>query len=128
MVGGERDDGPQTMPRKATSPSEFEQIARVRTLLRNFSLYPSPELRITTATQKTYAGQLMRDHVGSNARKGTRLTYYGAVVLLTEDGEVEIDYLDIVWVEPNKPNAPGNPSPGRGAACGSQDGSGMLPH
>jgi hypothetical protein len=114
------------MPRKATSPFEFEQIARVRTLLRGFSLYPSPELRITTATRKTYAGQLVRDHVGSNARKGTRLTYYGTIVLLTGDGEVEIDYLDIVLVEPGHPEGISSPPSGT-APCGQQDGSGMLP-
>jgi hypothetical protein len=128
---GRGDDRPQPMPRKATSPSEIEQIARVRMLLRGFSLYPSPELRITTATRKTYAGQLVRDHVGSNARKGTRrkgarLTYYGTIVLLTGDGEVEIDYLDIVLVEPGHPE--GIPSPPAGTPpCGQADGSGMLP-
>lgn len=114
------------MPRKATSPVEFEQIARVRTLLRGVRLFPSPDLRVITASQKTYAGQLMRDQVGNNARKGGQWSYYGAIVLLTGEGEVEIDYLDIVWVEPKKPDGLGSPTPGRSPPCGSQDGSGML--
>ena len=67
------------MPRKATSPVEFDQIDRVRTLLRGFRLHPSPDLRVTTASQKTYTGQLVRDHVGNNARKGGRWAYYGAL-------------------------------------------------
>ena len=115
------------MPRKATSPAEFDQIDRVRTLLRGFRLHPSPDLRVTTASQKTYTGQLVRDHVGNNARKGGQWAYYGAVVLLTGDGEVEIDYLDIVLVEPKGSIAPASPATGNAAPCGSQDSSGMLP-
>ena len=118
---------PHTMPRKATSPAEFDQIDRVRTLLGGFRLHPSPHLLVTTAGQKTYAGQLVRDHVGNNARKGGRWAYYGAVVLLTDDGEVEIDYLDIVLVEPKDCIATGSQAAGDAAPCGSQDGSGMLP-
>jgi hypothetical protein len=115
------------MPRKATSLVEFDQIDRVRTLLRGFRLHPSPDLRVTTAGQKTYTGQLVRDHVGNNARKGGRWAYYGALVLLTGEGEVEIDYLDIVLIEPKASVAPGSTTTGNGASCGSQDGSGMLP-
>ena len=115
------------MPRKATSPAEFDQIDRVRTLLRGFRLHPSPNLKVTTAGKKTYVGQLVRDHVGSNARKGGRLAYYGSVVLLTNEGEVEIDYLDIVLVEPKGSITPVGSPTGDAAPCGSQDGSGMLP-
>ena len=115
------------MPRKATSPAEFDQIDRVRTLLRGFRLHPSPNLQVTTAGKKTYVGQLVRDHVGSNARKGGRLAYYGSVALLTDEGEVEIDYLDIVTIEPKGSIATGSPAAGNVAPCGSQDGSGMLP-
>ena len=115
------------MPRKATSPAEFDQIDRVRTLLRSFRLHPSPDLRVTTAGQKTYTGQLVRDHVGNNARKGGRWAYYGALVLLTGEGEVEIDYLDIVLIEPKGSIATGSPAAGSVAPCGPQDGSGMLP-
>jgi hypothetical protein len=115
------------MPRKATSPAEFDQIDRVRTLLRSFRLHPSPYLRVTTAGRKTYVGQLVRDHVGNNARKGGRLAYYGSVVLLTEGGEVEIDYLDIVLIEPKGSISPASPSAGSATPCEPQDGSGMLP-
>ena len=115
------------MPRKATSPAEFEQIARVRALLRGFRLFPSPDLRVTTATQKTYAGKLVRDHVGNNACKGGRWIYYGTIVLLTAEGEVKIDYLDIVWVEPGRPEGQADPPPAGTSPCGPADGSGMLP-
>jgi hypothetical protein len=115
------------MPRKATSPAEFDQIDRVRTLLRSFRLHPSPDLRVTTASQKTYTGQLVRDHVWNNARKGGRWAYFGALVLLTSEGEVEIDYLDIVLIEPKGSIAKGSPTAGNAAPCGSPDGSGMLP-
>ena len=115
------------MPRKATSLAEFDQIDRVRTLLRGFRLHPSPDLQVTTAGQKTYTGQLVRDHVGNNGRKGGRWSYYGTVVLLTDNGEVEIDYLDIVLIEAKGSSAPGSSANGSGAPCGSQDGSGMLP-
>ena len=115
------------MPRKATSPAEFDQIDRVRTLLRGFRLHPLPDLQVTTAGWKTYAGQLVRDHVGSNARKGGHLAYYGSVVLLTDDGEVEIDYLDIATIEPKGSVTPTSPAAGSIAPCGSQNGSGVLP-
>jgi len=115
------------VPRKATSPAEFDQIDRVRMLLRSFRLHPSPDLRVTTAGQKTYTGQLLRDHVGNNARKGGRWAYYGVLVLLTGEGEVEIDYLDIVLIEPKGPIATGSPAAGNGAPRGSRDGTGMLP-
>jgi hypothetical protein len=124
--GAAKRASPQTMPRKATSPAEFDQIDRVRMLLRGFRLHPSPDLRVTTAGRKTYVGRLVRDHVGSNARKGGSLAYYGSVVLLTDQGEVEIDYLDIVLIEPKGPIAPSSPTTGHVAPCGSQDGSGML--
>jgi hypothetical protein len=88
------------MPRKATSPAEFDQIERVRILLRGFRLHPSPDLEVTTAAQKTYVGRLIRDHVSNNARKGGRWAYYGALVLLTDHGEVALDYLDIALIEP----------------------------
>jgi hypothetical protein len=107
------------MPRKATSPAEFDQIDRVRTLLRGFRLHPSPDLRVTTVAQKTYIGKLVRDHVGNNARKGGRWAYYGAVVLLSDEGEVEIDYLDIVLIEAKGPIATGSPAAGNAAPCGS---------
>jgi hypothetical protein len=125
--GGAQGVNPPTMPRKATSPAEFDQIDRVRMLLRGFRLHPSPDLRVTTVGQKAYVGLLVRDHVGNNGRKGGRLAYYGSVVLLTDEGEVEIDYLDIVLIEPKGSMAPASPAAGSVAPCGTQDGSGMLP-
>jgi hypothetical protein len=116
------------MPRKATSPAEFDQIGRVRTLLRGFRLFPAPELHVTTATQKVFSGHLVRDHVGNNARKGGRWTYYGSILLHTEHGEVEIDYLDIVSVDAKRPEGRGTAPSASGPACGSRDGSGMLPN
>jgi hypothetical protein len=125
-AGAPNGDAHRTMPRKATSPAEFEQVARIRSLLGNLRLHPSPDLHVTTAGQKTYRGQLVRDQVGNNARKGGRWAYYGTVVLLTQEGEVEIDYLDIVLVEPRDPSAPSDPPDGV-APCEPHDGSGMLP-
>lgn len=116
------------MPRKATSPAEFEQMARVRTLLREFRFFPSPELRVTTATGKAYSGRLVRDHVGNNAGRGGRWTCYGAIVLRTGAGNIEIDYLDIVWIEPNPPENAAEPQSADAAPCGSPKGSGMLSH
>ena len=99
------------MPRKATSLVEFDQIDRVRTLLPGFRLHPSPDRRVTTAGAEGLhrpAGARPRRH---NARKGGRWAYYGALVLLTGEGEVEIDYLDMVLIEPKASVAPAAPRP-----------------
>ena len=91
-----------TMPRSATSPAELQQIGRVRGLLRGMRLIPSPQLQVTTANTRVHAGWLVRDQMGNNAQQGGNWTYYGAITLLTETGEIEIDYLDIVLIEPRK--------------------------
>jgi hypothetical protein len=105
----------RTMPRKATSFAEFEQIARVCALLRDLRLFPTPSLRVTTVSQRTYIGHLVHDQWGNNACKGGHWTYYGTIILQTESGQVEIDYLDIAWIEPEQPDEH-NRAPGKRTA------------
>lgn len=115
------------MPRKATSPAEIEQIVRVRTLLRSFRLVPSADLHVMTTARKTCSGRLVRDHVGSSPTKRGDRAYYGAIVLHTKAGEVEIDYLDVVWVDVDQPpEAIAPPSADTEPPCEAQDSSGML--
>jgi hypothetical protein len=59
---------------------------------------PSPRLVVTTATGKAISGQLLRDEVG-NKQTAKGWSSYGSIWLATQDGKVEIDYLDIVIVQ-----------------------------
>jgi hypothetical protein len=88
------------MPRKATSPDEISQIARVRTLLSVVGVAPSRELVVTIANGKKLTGHLVRDLVANKpGRKDSSRVYWGAITLATKDGNVEVDYLDIVWLQ-----------------------------
>jgi hypothetical protein len=59
---------------------------------------PSPRLVVTTANGKAFSGQLLRDVVG-NKQTAKGWSSYGSMCLATQDGKVEIDYLDIVTVQ-----------------------------
>ena len=88
------------MPRKATSPDEISQIVRVRTLLSVVGVVPSRELVVTMANGKKLTGHLVRDLLASKpGRKGSARVYCAAITLATKDGNVEVDYLDIVWLQ-----------------------------
>jgi len=90
-------------PRKATSLQEIEQIARVHGLLCVVGVAPSPELMVTLARRERLTGLLVKNCVGSKlGRQGRPRAYSGALTLATEDGNVQIDYLDIVWLEKAK--------------------------
>jgi hypothetical protein len=117
-------DQPIPMPRKATSPAEFDQIARVRSLLRGFRLVPSAELHVTTTARRTFVGHLVRDQVGSAATRRGERAYYGSIVLLTRTGQVDIDYLDIVWIDGT--HAAARTAVASEPPCEAQDSSGML--
>lgn len=86
------------MPRKASSVSEFAQIARVRALLHDIGVAPSPYLQVITASGRKYLGQLVRDVVGNTPKIGGWHAY-GQITLSTEGGKVEIDYLDVVTLQ-----------------------------
>ena len=88
------------MPRKASSPEEIEQIARVYGLLSNVGVAPSPKLMVTLASGKKFSGQLVKECVSSMPeRRGRSRVYSGILTLETEGGNVEINYLDIVWLQ-----------------------------
>jgi hypothetical protein len=94
------------MPRKATSPEEIEQIARVHGLLSNVGVAPSPKLMVTLASGKKFSGQLVKECVSSMPdRRGRSRVYSGVLTLETEDGSLQIDYLDIVWLQKAEPAA-----------------------
>lgn len=86
------------MPRKASSVSEIAQIERVRALLNEIGIAPSPYVEVVTASGKSHTGQLLRDLVGNTPKVGG-WSSYGVITLATERGKVEIDYLDIVTVQ-----------------------------
>lgn len=83
------------MPRKASSVSEIDQILRVHTLLHDIGVVPSPRLEVVTAAGTGCLGQLLRAVVG-NTQSAKGWSSYGSILLATERGKVEIDYLDIV--------------------------------
>jgi hypothetical protein len=90
------------VPRRASSVSEIDQIVRVHGLLANIGLWPSPLVEVVTASGKSVFGQLIRD-VAGNAQTRKGWNCYGAIMLSTEQGKVEIDYLDVVTVEKSVP-------------------------
>jgi hypothetical protein len=106
------------MPRKASSVEELDQLTHVHHLLCNLGTMPSPLLEVTTASGKTITGQLLRDVVGN--QQGPRgWSSYGSILLSTERGKMEIDYLDIVSVQkkgsPTEQSLPSQPAKKKGA-------------
>ena len=93
------------MPRKATSGSEIDQILHVHSLLNDIGVAPSPRLEVVTAAGKAYLGQLLRAVVG-NSQSAKGWSSYGSIVIATELGKVEIDYLDIVLMHTARAKAP----------------------
>jgi hypothetical protein len=73
------------------------QIARVHGLLHGIGTTPAPLIEVTTVNGKTFRGQLLRDLVG-NKQSAKGWSSYGSITLATQEGTVEIDYLDIVSV------------------------------
>jgi hypothetical protein len=93
------------VPRQASSPDEITQIARVHELLSEVGVAPSPELVVTLANGKKFTGRLVQDLVVNKpAKKGRSRVYSGAITLATRDGDVEIDYLDVVWLQKSRPS------------------------
>jgi hypothetical protein len=86
------------MPRKASSVSEIDQILRVHSLLHDIGVAPSPRLEVVTAAGTARLGQLLRAVVG-NTQSAKGWSSYGSILLATERGKVEIDYLDIVSMQ-----------------------------
>jgi hypothetical protein len=89
------------MRRQATSPEELAQLARVHGLLCNIDVFRSPHLAVTVATGKTLTGQFLRLHernMPAKTKKGL-LASEGEITLATQDGELEINYLDIVSLQ-----------------------------
>jgi hypothetical protein len=109
------------MARQATSPEERAQIARVRGLLSGVIFDLVPDVVVTGTNRKKTAGQLVRDVVVNKPGKSPAAARVlsGVVTLATRHGNVEIDYLDIVWVEkaskplPGSPTTKKQPAPGR---------------
>lgn len=88
------------MARKATSPEEIGQIARVHALLSEVGVAPSPEIVVTLVNGTKFTGHLLQDRVVNRPGKAqSSRVYSGAMTLETKDGEVEIDYLDVVWLQ-----------------------------
>jgi hypothetical protein len=86
------------MPRRASSVSEIDQIARVHDLLNEIGVVPSPFLEVVTAGGKSIAGQLLRVLTGNvQTRKGWNS--FGSLTLATDRGRIEIDYLDVAIVQ-----------------------------
>jgi hypothetical protein len=94
------------VPRKASSPDEITQIARVHALLSDVGVAPSPEIVVTLANGKKLTGQLVQDLVVNKpGKKESSRVYSGALTLATKDGDIEIDYLDVVWLQKTRPRA-----------------------
>ena len=89
------------MHRKATSPEELAQVARVHELFSDIDVARSPHLAVTVATGKTVTGQLLQLRVRNSPMKTKKglLASQGAVTLAARDGELEINYLDVVSVK-----------------------------
>ena len=95
------------MSRKATSPEEVAQIARVHARLSDVGVAPPPNLVVTVASGKVFTGQLVRDLVVKKpGSKGRTRVYYGAITLATKSGNVDIDYLDIVCLQKARHSEP----------------------
>lgn len=84
------------MRRRATSPEEVAQIARVHALLGDINVAPSPYLMVSLASGKTHEGQLLELRAGNTRKKDGSWFSFGAITLTTGDDKIEIDYLDIV--------------------------------
>ena len=88
------------MPRKAASPEEIDQVGRVHGLLIDAGVVPTRELIVTLASGNKITGWLIKNFVGNKQERRDRLrTYFGVLTLATEGGDVDIDYLDIVWLQ-----------------------------
>jgi hypothetical protein len=84
------------MPRRATSPEEIAQIARVHALLGDIDVAPPPYLVVSLANGKTHEGQLLDLRAGNTRKKDGSWFSFGAITLATGADKIEIDYLDIV--------------------------------
>jgi hypothetical protein len=93
------------MPRKATSVSEIDQILHVHSLLNDIGVAPSPRLEVVKAAGKAFLGQLLKAVVG-NSQSAPCWSSYGSIVIATELGKVEIDYLGIVLMHTARAKAP----------------------
>lgn len=94
--------------RKASSVSEIDQILRVHALLHDIGVAPSPCLEVVTAGGTVRLGQLLHAVVG-NMQSAKGWSTYGSILLATESGKVEIDYLDIVSMHKALPSAEEEP-------------------
>lgn len=87
------------MARKATSPEEMDQVARVHALLGDIRVAPPPRVSVTLANGKTHAGELVRLRVSNTPKKDGSWSAGGVITLWTGEQNVEIDYLDIVTAQ-----------------------------
>jgi hypothetical protein len=99
---GEASDQP-----RGTCPDCSSARIIVRRDLRN-----TPDVVVTGTNRRKTAGQLVRDVVVNKPGKkqGKPRLWSGVVTLATRHGNIEIDYLDIVWVERASKPLPGSPT------------------
>jgi hypothetical protein len=81
------------MERKYTeSNDDLDQFLRVQELLSGVSLFPY--LIVTLKDGSLVSGRHISNVTGCN-RKIPGSSYYGSLIVQTEHGEVNIDYLDV---------------------------------
>jgi hypothetical protein len=85
--------------RKATSPEELAQVVRVHGLLSGIDVVRRRQLAVTTANFETRTGRPVRLQVRNTRDKAGHWSSRGVLTLATEDGELEINFLDIVSVD-----------------------------
>lgn len=91
------------MRRKATSPEELAQVARVHALLCGVNVARSPNLAVTVASGQTLTGQFVELHVRNSPTKQGGCASQGMITLATPEGALHINYLDIVSLQSARP-------------------------
>jgi hypothetical protein len=91
------------MHRKATSPEEFAQVARVHALLCGVNVVQSPQLAVTIASGQTHTGQFVQLQIRNTATRKGGCACHGVITLATPEGELNINYLDVVSLQSARP-------------------------
>jgi hypothetical protein len=88
------------MRRQATSPLEIEQIKRVGAMLGS-TVTVGTMVAVTTADGRTHIGKVVSHQSGGRlTQRGKVASHYGSIELATAACNVEINYLDVVYIAP----------------------------
>ena len=85
------------MPKWTSNIADIKKLSKLPDYV---STWAGKDVELDLGGSMPISGTLLLSRIGNNGGQGGTRSYYGSVGLRTEDGDVEIDFLDILQTHP----------------------------